>query len=914
MDHPPVRLAQRANGVQSYIATTPLTSPLTPSPATGVVTIPPGTGVAYRDANGRDFVGATVSWTEPVTNTDGSALLDLDFYNVQFRVGLTGTWSPSQTTAWGIPTIYYPSLQPGTNVYFRVQAVNTSGNKSVWANSAAVSMPAYLVPLLAPASPAMTPMPGGVVVSWGGKNSSSATYDSSWVRCDVYLNPTSSFTPPGQGILYGAITALNGGSKTITGLPYGNAYVAKLVAIDRSGNTSAASGPSPSVTVPQVVGSTDIAQGSVTTPILGTGAASADKLTTAGRMTGLALNSSFEESVPGIAAQPQGWTLSSTGAGSSATRLVNQTIATQGTAMAALTCGGSGAGFSAQVVHTSNIPVTANGNYYVRAAYGGSVATTNGVYFQVNWFKADGVTPSATPVSYITNNGALQATPVNNLVADGQVNPPSDAVYATLGAQFSAPSAAGSLYVDSYNIQPGISGSSIIPGTLPPPDLTGANISGGSFGSGTIDTSTIDDSILVCDDGNGAVLVYVRANQTVNTYDSTTSWTCPASGVSSVKVECWGGGGGGYCGAYGGAGKQGGTGGGGGEYARENVIPVTANQTYNIIIGGGGPGGTAALGPGQNGGSTSFTGDGNAQCLAHGGQGGPSTSTPALGGGGSTNVLHYNGGNGGKNSSSLYGSGGGGAAGASMNGNVGKNATASAAGAGGLGAGGGAAGGTGGTNASTSAGNGLPGQAGYPGGGGGGGGASSSSGGAGTGGRIKLSYGGTYTLVASVAGVSFNDPFGNAVQPGITVYRTDLFPLPGATGEVRMWAGSTAPYGWWTCDGRALSRANNPGLFAVIGTTYGAGDGSTTFNIPDFRNSFPMGNTISQQTANTMAAQLRLSATDSAVLANVVTVPGYATNWANTITGMSVGGSIRTNGVNVIGNPTNTGVLFIIKN
>ena len=53
------------------------------------------------------------------------------------------------------------------------------------------------------------------------------------------------------------------------------------------------------------------------------------------------------------------------------------------------------------------------------------------------------------------------------------------------------------------------------------------------------------------------------------------------------------------------------------------------------------------------------------------------------------------------------------------------------------------------------------------------------------------------------------------------------------TGEIQMYAGSTAPSGWLVCDGSAVSRSTYPGLFDVIGTTYGSGDGSTTFNVPD---------------------------------------------------------------------------------
>lgn len=53
-------------------------------------------------------------------------------------------------------------------------------------------------------------------------------------------------------------------------------------------------------------------------------------------------------------------------------------------------------------------------------------------------------------------------------------------------------------------------------------------------------------------------------------------------------------------------------------------------------------------------------------------------------------------------------------------------------------------------------------------------------------------------------------------------------------GEVRQFAGSTAPSKWLICDGSAVSRTDYADLFAVIGTTYGTGDGSTTFNLPNF--------------------------------------------------------------------------------
>lgn len=62
-----------------------------------------------------------------------------------------------------------------------------------------------------------------------------------------------------------------------------------------------------------------------------------------------------------------------------------------------------------------------------------------------------------------------------------------------------------------------------------------------------------------------------------------------------------------------------------------------------------------------------------------------------------------------------------------------------------------------------------------------------------------------------------------------------------STGMMMMFAGATAPSGWLICDGTAVSRTTYSVLFGVIGTAYGTGDGSTTFNLPDLSRRIPMG-------------------------------------------------------------------------
>ena len=51
-------------------------------------------------------------------------------------------------------------------------------------------------------------------------------------------------------------------------------------------------------------------------------------------------------------------------------------------------------------------------------------------------------------------------------------------------------------------------------------------------------------------------------------------------------------------------------------------------------------------------------------------------------------------------------------------------------------------------------------------------------------------------------------------------------------GSVWLWPGNTPPAGWLLCNGQAVSRATYANLFSVLGTAYGQGNGSTTFNVP----------------------------------------------------------------------------------
>ena len=75
-----------------------------------------------------------------------------------------------------------------------------------------------------------------------------------------------------------------------------------------------------------------------------------------------------------------------------------------------------------------------------------------------------------------------------------------------------------------------------------------------------------------------------------------------------------------------------------------------------------------------------------------------------------------------------------------------------------------------------------------------------------------------------------------------------------ATGTIVPWSASSLPSGFLECAGAAVSRSTYSALFAIVGTTYGAGDGSSTFNLPNLADNIPMGKSGTKALASTGGA------------------------------------------------------------
>ena len=95
-------------------------------------------------------------------------------------------------------------------------------------------------------------------------------------------------------------------------------------------------------------------------------------------------------------------------------------------------------------------------------------------------------------------------------------------------------------------------------------------------------------------------------------------------------------------------------------------------------------------------------------------------------------------------------------------------------------------------------------------------------------------------------------------------------------GEIKMYGGyGTPPTNYLWCNGNEVSRTVYSGLFAIIGTTYGSGDGSSTFNLPNLQQKFPIGPT------NMTTGPMTINYTDSNGTPNTLTTGGNQTMNSN---------------------------------
>lgn len=136
------------------------------------------------------------------------------------------------------------------------------------------------------------------------------------------------------------------------------------------------------------------------------------------------------------------------------------------------------------------------------------------------------------------------------------------------------------------------------------------------------------------------------------------------------------------------------------------------------------------------------------------------------------------------------------------------------------------------------------------------------------------------------------------------------------TGSITAYASTTAPTGWLLANGSAVSRTTYSSLYAVLGTSYGSGDGSTTFNLPNLtgRNIVMASSTIaSMDTMNEQGGEVTHTMTEAELVAHTHTTPVTAASAAGASGGGVVAGTTNSGST---GNTTPFNVLdpYIVLN
>jgi microcystin-dependent protein len=127
------------------------------------------------------------------------------------------------------------------------------------------------------------------------------------------------------------------------------------------------------------------------------------------------------------------------------------------------------------------------------------------------------------------------------------------------------------------------------------------------------------------------------------------------------------------------------------------------------------------------------------------------------------------------------------------------------------------------------------------------------------------------------------------IGDGVTAWNSSGGPAPLSVpaGVISQFAGATAPSGYLLCNGTAVSRTTYSSLFANIGTAYGAGNGTTTFNLPNFQGRVPVGVGTAPSGNGVAAKALSATGGDETVVLTIPQMPSHThiqNNHGHTIT------------------------------
>jgi hypothetical protein len=255
-----IAIARKVNGILGGAsAGGSVAIPTVPTPPGVDLTIPSQvTGLSWTSAAYQNAVGVTESqitatWTAVSTNTNATVIDDLDFYEIQVKRNSTSDWG-NIAIGRSDTTTAYLTVPANMTLDVRVRAVDRNANKGAWSTTSTNTSAADSTAPPVPKTPVIVPYLGQLRIFWDGLDSVGGTMPTDFWRVEVHLSTTSGFTPSTSTMVDSLLAR---GYSVQTDLTYGTVYYAKLIAVDYSGNKSAASAQGSAT--PETVTGLDIA-------------------------------------------------------------------------------------------------------------------------------------------------------------------------------------------------------------------------------------------------------------------------------------------------------------------------------------------------------------------------------------------------------------------------------------------------------------------------------------------------------------------------------------------------------------------------------------------------------------------------------------------------------------------------------
>jgi hypothetical protein len=200
----------------------------------------------YTDAEGSPHAQITVSWGAVTQNTDTTAITDLQGYEVQWWYSGGNPQASTRVDA-GVTAVSFSPINLGSGVRAQVRAFDSSDHYSAWSTLATATSATDVAAPPTPSTPVLLARIGALRATWDGLGSLGEAMPIDFDHLEVHCSATGSGFVPSSATLVDIL--VGAGDSPISGLTYATTYYVKFIAVDKSGNKSAASAPATGVPV-----------------------------------------------------------------------------------------------------------------------------------------------------------------------------------------------------------------------------------------------------------------------------------------------------------------------------------------------------------------------------------------------------------------------------------------------------------------------------------------------------------------------------------------------------------------------------------------------------------------------------------------------------------------------------------------